>query len=162
MTVLPGSLDYLYHNGILDHVPYEVYQMTPMTQSGMLQMSGMGNGLNQAPTMQNYSPLQSPYNMNVSQGMSFSLAGANSPNMAYPQGDTYVQNNNVSGSKFIEKVSNTPTWIKGLLAGGIMLSTLVCMFKTGKKSAKKVVDSAQVKETTLGMWDKIKEWFKRK
>lgn len=26
MTVLPGSLDYLYHNGILDHIPYEAYE----------------------------------------------------------------------------------------------------------------------------------------
>ncbi len=25
MTVLPGSLDYLYYNGILDHIPYEAY-----------------------------------------------------------------------------------------------------------------------------------------
>ena len=27
MTVLPGSLDYLYYNGILDHIPYEVYDI---------------------------------------------------------------------------------------------------------------------------------------
>lgn len=27
MTVLPGSLDYLYHNGVLDHIPYEAYEM---------------------------------------------------------------------------------------------------------------------------------------
>ena len=26
MTVLPGSLDYLYYNGILDHIPYEAYE----------------------------------------------------------------------------------------------------------------------------------------
>ena len=42
--VLPGSLDYLYYNGILDHIPYEAYEMTPMTPSGMAQMSGMGTG----------------------------------------------------------------------------------------------------------------------
>lgn len=27
MTVLPGSLDYLYYQGILDHIPYEAYDM---------------------------------------------------------------------------------------------------------------------------------------
>ncbi len=27
MTVLPGSLDYLYYNGILDHIPYEAYDI---------------------------------------------------------------------------------------------------------------------------------------
>lgn len=26
MTVLPGSLDYLYYNGIIDHIPYEAYE----------------------------------------------------------------------------------------------------------------------------------------
>jgi len=41
MTVLPGSLDYLYYNGVLDHIPYDVYDMPPVTASGM-QRSGMG------------------------------------------------------------------------------------------------------------------------
>ena len=27
MTVLPGSLDYLYYNGVLDHIPNEAYEM---------------------------------------------------------------------------------------------------------------------------------------
>ena len=27
MTVLPGSLDYLYYNGILDYIPYEAYSL---------------------------------------------------------------------------------------------------------------------------------------
>ena len=43
MTVMPGSLDYLYYNGVLDHIPYEAYEMTPMTQSAMAQYYGMGS-----------------------------------------------------------------------------------------------------------------------
>ena len=35
MTVLPGSLDYLYYNGILDRIPYEAYEMGPVVNSGM-------------------------------------------------------------------------------------------------------------------------------
>jgi len=27
MTILPGSLDYLYYNDILEHIPYEAYEM---------------------------------------------------------------------------------------------------------------------------------------
>ena len=27
MAVLPGSLDYLYYNGIIDHIPYEAYDL---------------------------------------------------------------------------------------------------------------------------------------
>ena len=30
MTVLPGSLDHLYYNGILDCIPYEAYSMPPV------------------------------------------------------------------------------------------------------------------------------------
>ncbi len=26
MAVLPGSLDHLYYNGIIDHIPYEAYE----------------------------------------------------------------------------------------------------------------------------------------
>lgn len=40
MTVLPGSLNYLYHNGIVDHIPYEAYTMSPITPSGYAQMAG--------------------------------------------------------------------------------------------------------------------------
>lgn len=32
MTVLPGSLDHLYYNGILDSIPYEAYEMPPVAR----------------------------------------------------------------------------------------------------------------------------------
>jgi hypothetical protein len=40
MTVFPGSLDYLYYNGVLDHIPYEAYEMVPF-QPNYVQSSGM-------------------------------------------------------------------------------------------------------------------------
>ena len=33
MTVMPGSLDYLYHNGVLNCIPYEAYSMPVATPS---------------------------------------------------------------------------------------------------------------------------------
>lgn len=33
MTILPGSLDHLYYNGILDHIPYEAYEIIPAAPS---------------------------------------------------------------------------------------------------------------------------------
>lgn len=33
--VMPGSLDYLYYNGILNSIPYEAYQMSPATYAPM-------------------------------------------------------------------------------------------------------------------------------
>lgn len=36
MAVLPGSLDYLYYNGILDHIPYEVYDYSAYSAAPMV------------------------------------------------------------------------------------------------------------------------------
>ena len=33
MTIIPGSLDHLYYNGIIDHIPYEAYEMAPVMHS---------------------------------------------------------------------------------------------------------------------------------
>ena len=33
MTVMPGSLDYLYYNGVLDYIPYEAYEMGPIPRN---------------------------------------------------------------------------------------------------------------------------------
>ena len=45
MTVFPGSLDYLYYNGVLDHIPYEAYEMLPVQpnrmQSGLPQLGNI-------------------------------------------------------------------------------------------------------------------------
>ena len=40
MSVLPGSLDYLYHNGIINHIPYEAYEMTPINNKAYAPMNG--------------------------------------------------------------------------------------------------------------------------
>lgn len=37
MTILPGSLDYLYYNGILEHIPYEAYEMVMASPTGSAQ-----------------------------------------------------------------------------------------------------------------------------
>ncbi|MCQ2740034.1 MAG: hypothetical protein MJ237_07395 [bacterium] len=40
MTVLPGSLNYLYYDGILDHIPTEAYGAAPITQSAISSYNG--------------------------------------------------------------------------------------------------------------------------
>ena len=37
MAIVPGSLDYLYYNGILDHIPYEAYEMIQAAPQGRSQ-----------------------------------------------------------------------------------------------------------------------------
>ena len=163
MAVFPGSLDHLYYNGILDHIPYEAYEMGPITQSGMAQMSGMGTGfginamngygMNQ---MGAYAPTAQ---MNGSQYLKSAQSGLMYNTYTCP--DTFVPRNNAdiktgqdfsietsaygengknfresimeAASKTKETVSNSPNWVKGILAGGIMLTTLCMLFK-GKKA----------------------------
>ena len=172
MAVLPGSLDYLYYNGILDHIPYEAYEMSPMTPSGMAQMSGMGSGNAMNPTMKGFGTANVPQ-MNGTQYLKAAKGGLLYDTYTYP--DTFVRRNHSesgngysirqkafsdgegygrdvdyevmangeegknfrqaisdAASKTKETVSNSPNWVKGLLAGGIMITTLCCLIKTKK------------------------------
>lgn len=57
MTIQPGSLDYLYYNGILDHIPYEAYEYTPVTKSGMTQYNtNMPSGMSLKQAALGYTP----------------------------------------------------------------------------------------------------------
>ncbi len=197
MAVLPGSLDYLYYNGILDHIPYEAYEMPPMTQSGMAQMSGLGSGYNVNPMMRGYGAANMTQ-MNGSQYLKAAQGGLLYDTYTYP--DTFVRRNNNpktdsgysilnkafsdgegygrdvdlevmangqdgksfrqaitdAASKTKETVSNSPNWVKGILAGGIIITTLCCLLK-GKK-----VPSQPAQKTSF--WSKLnpKNWLQSK
>lgn len=170
MAILPGSLDYLYYNGIIDHIPYEAYEMSPMTPSGMMQMSGMGTGYGMM--MNGYGGMSQ---MNGTQYLRAAQGGLLYDTYTYP--DTFVRRSNPNikagsgysikqhafrdgegygrdvdyevmangqdgknfrlaiseaASKAKETVSNSPNWVKGILAGGIILTTVCCLFR-GKK-----------------------------
>ncbi|MBQ7764505.1 hypothetical protein IJ384_03945 [bacterium] len=159
MAILPGSLDYLYYNGILDHIPYEAYEQTPITPSGMAQMSGMGMNYTANPMMHGYGTAPMPA-MNGTQYLQSAQKGLLYNTYTYP--DTFVRRNNndieigadadfkkmaygEEGKNFRqaisdaavktkETVSSSPNWIKGLLASGILITTLCMLFKRGKKA----------------------------
>lgn len=196
MAVLPGSLDYLYYNGILDHIPYEAYEMTPMTPSGMAQMSGMGTGYGMGPMTNGYGSA-SRTQMNGTQYLKAAQGGLLYDTYTYP--DTFVRRNNSNvetssgysikqkafsdgegygrdvdyelmangqegknfrqsimdaASKTKETVSNSPSWVKGILAGGIMITTLAMLLK-GKKTPQTAHQSS--------FWTKLNpiSWFKK-
>ena len=177
MAVLPGSLDYLYYNGILDRIPYEAYEMGPMTQSGLAQASGLGTGYGLNYTAQGYGSLNSMNQMNATKYLKNAQKGLlyntyNHPDTfvhrddsaystksssrsfldrAYSDGEGYsrdvdyeVMANGQEGknfreaimeaaSKTKETVSNSPNWVKGLLAGGLIITTACCLLR-GKKT----------------------------
>lgn len=66
MTILPGSLDYLYYNGILEHIPYEAYEMVMASPSGTKQNS-MESELREIRNMkkQGLNGTASTYNSNI-------------------------------------------------------------------------------------------------
>ena len=141
MAVLPGSLDYLYYNGIIDRIPYEAYEIMPMTPSGMAQMSGAGmcmgaGSYGMMPAMNGTQYLQA-----AQRGLIYNT---------YTCPDTFINrdisdevdscSNNQRGKSFKDSIkdtyakayntySTTPGWVKGLLATGITLLTLAALIK---------------------------------
>lgn len=176
MAVLPGSLDYLYYNGILDHIPYEAYEMGPVGNSGMgagMSMNG-SQYLNQAMQGSMYNTYTSPDtfvkrdNSNYAQGENYSFVksalGIN--NGIGKDADFEVNAFGQEGKSFRESLvdgakstasgfSNTSTFVKGLIAGGVMIGTLFCLLKGKKKP------SAQ-QAPTQSFWSKINIFKKHK
>ena len=207
MAVLPGSLDYLYYNGILDHIPYEAYEMGPVTASGMgyNQMNPMVSS-----GMSGYNQMNgSQYIDQAKQGLLYDTYTSpdtfvkRNPN-EYRQGQDYSfgkqafgVNNGIGvdsnlgtktfgindgigrdsdfevkavgdeGKSFRESLvdsakstasgfSNAPTFVKGLIAGGIMVGTLFCLLR-----GKKTPSPAVTQKTSF--WSKLnpKNWFKK-
>lgn len=194
MSVMPGSLDYLYYNGILDHIPYEAYETTPVMPSG----AGINPMMNQTMNFAGMGVNAQAYQMNAEQYINAARQG-NAFN-TYNAPDTFVRRNNsgirqgqnynfvnnafgingqgrdydfetgalgVEGKTFRENltdvaqqtknsVSNAPGFVKGLLAGGIMIGTLYCLLR-GKK--KPPVEEA----VKTSFWSKLNpvKWFKK-
>ena len=92
MAVLPGSLDYLYYNGILDHIPYEAYQY------------GFGNS--NTYMMNPYSGLKQAY-LNGSDYMNAAQRGLSYRTYT---GDTYVQQDmtGYGGNRYDNSITYNP------------------------------------------------------
>lgn len=187
MTVLPGSLDYLYYNGILDHIPYEAYEMAPVQQPSpmngtqYLDMAAQGNLYN---TYTNPDTFVRRNNYDVQTGQNYSISQHTlGINNGIGQDSTVMQNafgieeagrnanyevmaNGEDGKSFRESLvnaakstannySNAPTYIKGIISGGIIIGTLFCLLKGKKKPA--------VDAESSGVYSKLNplNWFKK-
>lgn len=164
MTVLPGSLDYLYYNGILDHIPYEAYETAPvatnatqylnMAQSGALYNTYANDTFvrsNVDDVKNNYSIKEHAYGIGNGYGKS-----ADYEVMANgEEGKNFRQAITDSVKNTGNKVANSSPIVKGLLSLGTIGLTLLCIFK-GKK--KPVISSGK-----SGFWSKLNplNWFKK-
>ena len=161
MSVLPGSLDYLYHNGIINHIPYEAYMMAPMTPSGYAQMMGVAanpySGLNYLEMAQSgllYNTYNTP-DMYVRHGAypprpqnrKFSQRiynnegyGRNMDMEAMINGEDGKQVRKSITNKFQnikDRLVNGPEWAKGILGLGLIALTALGIVKGFKKPAVK-------------------------
>ncbi|MBE7711302.1 MAG: hypothetical protein E7Z92_04090 [Cyanobacteria bacterium SIG31] len=150
MAVLPGSLDYLYHNGIINHIPYEAYYMPPMA-GAYGQYPQYMNGVQ--------------YLNAAKQGSLYDTYAVDSytrfnPYYGENNGKSFRENILDSAKNAKDKISNTPTIIKGLVGAAIVAGTLACLFK-GKKPPAAVTGTPAA--TTSSFWSKINplNWFKK-
>ena len=156
MTILPGSLDYLYYNGILDHIPYEAYELPPVGKncgregfyiSGAqymdMAMSGKAYG-NYNTSADSYAGSSSWGNSKIGQDYSFRRAAYGKGNGIGDDADFEVQISGTEGkerNKSIrdgfsyakDKVINAPSIVKGLASLALIAGTLVLLIKGKKK-----------------------------
>lgn len=168
MTVLPGSLDYLYYNGILDHIPYEAYEtVAPMNGSQYLNQAKQGllydtytspdtfvkHSSNEYRQGQDYSFYNHAFGVGdgVGKDQSFEMKAFGPEEKSFRESIVDSAKSTASG------FSNTSIFIKGLVAGGVMVGTLFCLLR-GKKTG-------SVKEASVPSFlSKLnpKNWFKKK
>ena len=145
--VMPGSLDYLYHYGILDHIPYEAYEMTPMVNKAYAPMNG------------------SEYLKSAMQGNLYDTYTHNdnfvkrAPDLEENEGEKFRNSiREALGNNSEKKANESPNLVKGFIAGAIVLGTLICCLARGKKA--QVPPHAEPPSFVSKL--NLKNWFKKK
>lgn len=161
MTVLPGALDYLYYNGILDHIPYEAYEMTPPANNAMnatqyMNMAQAGNLYNNYANDMFVAGNNANYSVNdhaYGNGMGYGKENYNIMTNG-EEGKSFRQAITDEAENATNKVSNKSTLMKGLLALGAIGATTFCLIKGFRKP------SASGKPS---FWSKLNpfNWFKK-
>lgn len=157
MTVLPGSLDYLYYNGILDHIPYEAYEMTPnmatyqnMNGSQYLDMAQQGarysnyntndsfvRSRNNYEQGQDFSMKKNAFDIddNVGKDVDFETRAFSKEQKDIRQGIT-----NTAG-KVVDSFASSPAIVKGIVGLGVVAGTLYMLLKGRKSAGSDVVEN---------------------
>lgn len=173
--VMPGSLDYLYYNGVLDHIPYYAYETSFNNQGTMApayasNQAMVNQYLDSAKRGQAYNTYNHPdvfvkrnNDSSYQEGYSIKEHAYNLNNGYGKDADYEVMANGEDGKSFRESiidaanqtketVSQKPM-LKGILAGGIILATFLSLFK-GKNS---------VAANSTSFWTKVNpiNWFRK-
>jgi hypothetical protein len=150
MTVLPGSLDYLYYNGILDHTPFEAYEMMPtgnglnynsMTGSEYLDMAQQGALYNTRYSNDSFMRNNHYYNNDLtSNGHNFNYQNSSAPyNNLQPKPQNNEQNYSIARQAFgLDENLSKENIETALLGGDEDKSIKNSITKTFKSAAQKV------------------------
>ena len=172
--VMPGSLDYLYYNGVLDHIPYYAYETIPYNQGQMTPAYASNQMMadqylktakeGQAYNTYNHPDVFVKRNNDVSKGGYSIKDHAFNLNNGYGNNaDFEVMANGEDGKSFREQILEAANStketvmqkpiLKGVLAGGIILGTFAMLFK-GKSS---------IAANSTGFWTKVNpiNWFRK-
>ena len=125
MTVLPGSLDYLYYNGIIDHIPYEAYDvgMYPVRMNNMPPLAGYGCYAQNTYMAPNYAAVYGVQND------TFTKSGKSNKK----EEKSFRESLTAGFEKTKNTVMSTPSVVKGLIGAVVMLGTLFLLIKGKKK-----------------------------
>lgn len=152
MAIQPGSLDYLYYNGILDHIPYEAYEgVVPAQPTLPINGSDYITSARKGMLYDNY------HNGNDTYVNSFGdFKQLNMPAQNNGQYENNEEKNSFfkKGNSFKETVLNSTSNWKGLLALGIIIATPIMFIKCRKKAPKHAFASNS-------FWSKINPFKKR-
>ena len=133
MTVLPGSLDYLYYNGILDHIPYEAYEMPAVNQNSYAENPYMNSAMSGS-LYKNHGQVKDMFNASSDYTNPYRVD--KNSYMSNPDDDSMSVRKEIMDGKDItkEKVMTKSNIIKGAAGVLIMLGTLFFLIKgKGKK-----------------------------
>ena len=130
MTVLPGSLDYLYYNGVLDHIPYEAYEMPQYMSSA----SSSRGDRDYIQSRDSYIKSDKSSSIMSSEYTNPYRTDKNDIFVSESNGESSIYNSSI-GEKPLnkEKVLTTPAILKGLAGVVVMVGTIFLLVKGRKK-----------------------------
>ena len=147
MTVMPGSLDYLYYGGVLDCIPYAAYEMGPVSPSYIngseyldcakrgCAFAGYGNDYDcYTPSATNYRAVEDGKDYSLKErifgigsndgsamDMETKLLGHDGKQMHH------TFKNGFTG--FCQSIAAIPNWVKGLISAGVISTTAAILIK---------------------------------
>lgn len=153
MSVLPGSLDYLYYNGILDHIPYEAYEMSAPAMNGT-QYLNMAQSANMYGSTDSFERNRNEVEQ-LSATKTYKNVNGKEVYSELASGDDFRQSITDAAQKTKVNITSISSVKKGLLSLGAIALTVFALCHGKKK--------VPASNGNSGFWSKLNplKWFKK-